>query len=64
MTQADQLLSDLVAALDGAFISSWQSTAAWKAQLDAAREYLNTCTCPASQMPFGRCCKARAKESA
>ena len=34
------LLRELVKALDGAFISSWQSTAAWSKQLDAAREYL------------------------
>lgn len=33
-------LHDLVEALDGAFISSWQSTHAWKKQLDDAREYL------------------------
>ena len=31
----------LVDALDGAFISSWQSTAAWQQQLDAAREHLH-----------------------
>ena len=30
---------------------------AQKRTADAAREYLNTCTCPADQMPFGRCCK-------
>jgi len=34
---ATALLRDLVHALDNAFISSWQSTAAWQAQLDAAR---------------------------
>lgn len=33
-------LRELVKALDGAFISSWQSTAAWKKQLDAASEWL------------------------
>lgn len=38
--EADTLLRDLVEALDAAFISSWQSTAAWQKQLDAAREYL------------------------
>jgi hypothetical protein len=38
---ATNLLRDLVEALDGAFISTWQSTAAWQQQLDAAREYLN-----------------------
>lgn len=38
---ADRLLvvmRELVEALDGAFISSWQSTAAWQKQLEAARE--------------------------
>lgn len=63
MTTADYLLRDLVEALDGAFISTWQSTHAWQAQLDAAREYLNACTCPADQMPFGRCCKARGESN-
>lgn len=33
-------LRALVAALDSAFISSWQSTAGWQKQLDEAREYL------------------------
>lgn len=33
-------LRELVAALDSAFISSWQSTAAWQTQLDEAREWL------------------------
>ena len=37
----NQLLADLVKALDSAFISSWQSTAHWREQLDAAREYLD-----------------------
>jgi hypothetical protein len=35
-------LRELVSALDGAFISSWQSTAAWQTQLDAAREWLES----------------------
>lgn len=37
--QADavEALRELVDALDGAFISSWQSTAAWQTQLDRAR---------------------------
>jgi hypothetical protein len=39
-TNAEGYLSDLVYALDNAFISSWQSTAAWKKQLDAAKDYL------------------------
>lgn len=38
--EAKQLLADLVAALDGAFISAWQSTHPWQQQLDAAREWL------------------------
>jgi hypothetical protein len=33
-------LVELVAALDNAFISSWQSTADWQTQLDAARAVL------------------------
>lgn len=37
---AGRRLRDLVAALDGAHISSWQSTAAWQDQLDLAREHL------------------------
>ncbi len=40
MTNAESLLRDLVQALDNAFISTWQSTAAWQSQLDAAREFL------------------------
>lgn len=39
-TVSEQLLRDLVLALDNAFISTWQSTHAWKNQLDAAREHL------------------------
>ncbi len=37
---AQGYLQDLVTALDGAFISSWQSTAKWQKELDAARSYL------------------------
>jgi hypothetical protein len=33
-------LEELVKALDNAFISSWQSTAAWQQQLEAAKEFL------------------------
>lgn len=33
-------LAELTKALNGAFISSWQSTAAWQKQLDDATEYL------------------------
>jgi hypothetical protein len=40
MTEAEHHLKELVTALDRAFISSWQSTAAWQKQLDAAREFL------------------------
>jgi len=40
MTEAEQLLKDLATALDNAFISSWQSTAAWQKQLEAALNYL------------------------
>lgn len=36
----NELLADLVRALDNAFISSWQSTAAWNNELAAAREYV------------------------
>ena len=38
----NELLADLVAALDRAYISSWQSTAEWRKELDAARDYINT----------------------
>ena len=37
-----EVLRELVDALDGAFISSWQSTAAWQTQLDRARAALAT----------------------
>ena len=37
---AEELLKELVEAMDSAFISSWQSTHYWQKQLDAAREYL------------------------
>lgn len=37
---AVEALRELVDALDGAFISSWQSTAAWQTQLDRARAVL------------------------
>ena len=38
-TSAD-LLTELVGALDSAFISTWQSTADWQQQLDRARDHL------------------------
>jgi hypothetical protein len=34
------LLRDLVNALDGAFISSWQTTAGWQKELDEARAFI------------------------
>lgn len=37
----EDVLRNLTEALDNAFISSWQSTAAWQKQLDAARSVLN-----------------------
>lgn len=37
---AYELLIDLAQALDNAYISSWQTTAAWQEQLDAALEFL------------------------
>lgn len=40
MSEAIERLRALVTALDGAFISLWQSTHAWQTELDAAREYL------------------------
>ena len=40
LTDAALHLSNLVEALDNAFISSWQSTHHWQKQLDDAREYL------------------------
>ena len=35
-------LRALVEALSGAYISSWQSTAAWQKQLDSASDWLET----------------------
>ena len=40
-SDAIELLRDLVKALEGAFISSWQSTHAWKKELNASREWLD-----------------------
>lgn len=40
MDNPNELLAELVKALDNAFISTWQSTADWKKQLDAARAYV------------------------
>ncbi len=40
MTEAELLLQALAEALDGAFISSWQSTSSWQKELDAALSYL------------------------
>lgn len=38
---AKQHLKELVAALDSSHISSWQTTAGWQKQLDAARAFLD-----------------------
>jgi len=46
-TETVEYLRELVTALDNAFISSWQSTAAWQTQLDAARDYLSRIGAPA-----------------
>lgn len=40
LTTAEYLLKQLTNALDNAFISTWQSTHAWQAQLDEAKNYL------------------------
>lgn len=39
LTEAEYLLKELINALDNAFMSQWQSTHAWKYQLEAAEEY-------------------------
>lgn len=41
VSDIETALRNLVEALDGAFISSWQSTHAWQDQLDAARNILD-----------------------
>ena len=40
LTDAPLYLSNLVNALDNAFISSWQTTAHWDKELNEARDYL------------------------
>ena len=40
MDNPNQLLKELAEALNNAFISTWQSTASWQKQLDAANAYL------------------------
>lgn len=40
-TESFDLLKALVEALDKAYISSWQSTAAWQKELDDAREFIS-----------------------
>ena len=40
MTEAEELLVDLARTLDTAFISTWQSTAAWQKELNAALAYI------------------------
>ena len=46
MDNPNELLADLVKALDRAYISSWQSTADWRKQLDATREYIERINAP------------------
>ena len=41
VAEALPYLRELVKALDGAFISSWQSTHAWQQQLDSDLEWLD-----------------------
>jgi hypothetical protein len=41
MSEPEQLLKELVEALEGAFISTWQSTHHWQIQLNAARAFLD-----------------------
>lgn len=45
--EAIEYLRELVTALEGSFISSWQSTAGWQKQLDAASEFLAASPAPA-----------------
>lgn len=40
MTDVEELLVDLAKALDNAFISTWQTTAAWQKELNAALAYI------------------------
>lgn len=40
MTDSEELLVDLAKALDNTFISTWQSTAAWQKELNAALAYI------------------------
>jgi hypothetical protein len=40
-SDADSLLKALVEGLERSFISSWQTTAGWSSQQEAARKYLN-----------------------
>ena len=42
LTEAEQLLKNLTEALDGAFISSWQSTHTWITNIAAANIVRNT----------------------
>lgn len=41
LANPNELLADLVRALDRAYISSWQSTAEWQKELNAARDYID-----------------------
>ena len=38
--ESEQILFELVTAINSAYFSSWQSTAAWSKQLEDARLYL------------------------
>lgn len=42
MKNPNELLKNLVDALDSAFISTWQTTADWDKQLNEAREYVDS----------------------
>ena len=44
LLKAQYFLKALVKALDGAFISSWQSSHYWDKELDEARQYLRNNT--------------------
>lgn len=51
---AKQHLKELVAALDSSHISSWQTTAGWQKQLDAARRFLDGGKSESEQSLFRR----------
>ena len=41
LEEVEELLLNLVTALDTAFISSWQSTHSWQHQLEMAQDYFH-----------------------